>query len=150
MSGEPSAWTTGQAALALISLGASWKLVRPSVDWLLAMQGPNGGWNFCGTHDGHERLTYTLYPTLALLRCRTHIGEAGKKALSRVYDFVQSSEEQQDPFWIPLRNPSALFCDLGVENKTRAILPWMTIGNFLKKIGPSNGSPRTGTQVGSP
>ncbi|PYX77397.1 MAG: hypothetical protein DMG72_01770 [Acidobacteria bacterium] len=54
--------------------------------------------------DGHERLIYTFYPTLALLRCRTRPGQAGKRALSRVSGFIESCEEQQNPFWVPLRS----------------------------------------------
>jgi hypothetical protein len=53
---------------------------------------------------GPERLIYTFYPTLVLLRCRTQVGEAGKSALSRVADFIELCEEQQDPFWVPLRS----------------------------------------------
>jgi hypothetical protein len=102
--GEPSAWTTGQAALALLSLGASWKLIEPSVRWLLAKQAPNGGWNFPGTVEGHERLIYTFYPTIVFLRRRTQLGTAGRKSLARVFDFVESCGEQQGAFWIPLRN----------------------------------------------
>ena len=96
--GEASAWTTGQAALALLSLGTSWDLVRPSVDWLLARQGPNGGWNFSGTSEGHERLIYALYPALVLRRCRARLGKAGKHALSQVSTFVDSCEERRSPF----------------------------------------------------
>src|SRR5437773_2399340 len=55
----PSAWTTGQAALALASLDAPWRVIRPSVEWLLRTQAANGGWNFPGTNTGHERLIYT-------------------------------------------------------------------------------------------
>lgn len=102
--GEPSAWTTGQATLALLSLGTKWDLVRPSVDWLLARQAPGGGWNFSGTGEGHERLIYTLYPALVLHRCKKRLGRAGKHALNRVSAFVDSCEEQRLPFWFPLRN----------------------------------------------
>ena len=38
-----SAWTTGQAALALASLSAPWRVIQPSVEWLLRTQGANGG-----------------------------------------------------------------------------------------------------------
>jgi hypothetical protein len=102
--GEPSTWTTGQAALALLSLRASWNLIEPSVKWLLARQATNGGWNFGGTQDGHERLIYAFYPTLVLLRCRARLGQAGKRALSRVSAFIESCQELENPFWIPLRN----------------------------------------------
>jgi len=101
--GEPSAWTTGQVALALLSLRTEWDLVRPSVDWLLARQAANGGWNFSGTGDGHERLIYALYPTLVLHRCKARLGKAGKHALGRVSAFVDSCEERRSPFWFPLR-----------------------------------------------
>src|SRR5882762_10457749 len=77
--GEPSAWTTGQVALALLSLGAPWDQIRPSVEWLLARQTATGGWNFPGTAEGHERLIYTLYPTLVLLRCKAQLGPVGKQ-----------------------------------------------------------------------
>jgi hypothetical protein len=102
--GEPSTWTTGQASLALLSLGAQWDLIQPSVKWLLARQANSGGWNFPGTHEGNERLIYALYPTLAILRCRGRLGKAGKIALSRVAAFVETCEEQQNPFWFPLRS----------------------------------------------
>ena len=102
--GEPSVWTTGQAALALQSLGTRWDLVRPSVDWLLARQAPNGGWNFSGTDEGHERLIYALYPTLVLRHCEAQLGKAGRHALRRVSEFVDSCEERRSAFWFPLRN----------------------------------------------
>ena len=102
--GEPSAWTTGQAALALLSLGAPWELIRPSVEWLVARQAANGGWNVLGTSDGHERLIYAFYPSLVLLRCRARLDQAGKRALSRVSVFIESCEEGQIPFWAPLRS----------------------------------------------
>ena len=103
--GEPNVWTTSQAALALASLGAAWDRIQPSVEWLLARQTSNGGWNFPGIQDGgHERLIYALYPTLLLLRCRARVGRAGKIALSRVSRFVESCQEREDPFWVPLRS----------------------------------------------
>ena len=102
--GEPNAWTTGQVALALLSLRTPWKVIRPSVEWLLAKQAANGGWNFPGTQDGNVKLIYTLYPALVLMRCRARLGKAGESALSRISSFVESCEERQDPFWIPLRN----------------------------------------------
>jgi hypothetical protein len=102
---EPNVWTTSQAALALASLGVTWDRIRPSVEWLLARQSSNGGWNFPGTRDGgYERLIYALYPTLLLLRCGTWAGQAGKIGLSRISDFVESCQEREDPFWVPLRN----------------------------------------------
>ena len=102
--GEPSTWTTGQAALALLSLRAPWNLIEPSVKWLLARQATHGGWNFPGTREGHERLIYAFYPTLVLLRCRARLGQTGKGALSRVSAFIESCQEQENPFWIPLRS----------------------------------------------
>jgi hypothetical protein len=101
---EPSAWTTGQATLALLGLGVPWKVIKPSVEWLLRTQSANGGWNFRGSRDGHEKLIYTLYPTLVLLRCRQRLGRAANDALSRVVAFLESCEEREKPFWIPLRN----------------------------------------------
>jgi hypothetical protein len=101
---EPSAWTTGQATLALLSLGATWRVIRPSVSWLLARQATNGGWNYPGTDGGRERLIYTFYPTLVLLRCRSRLGQESRSALSRVSAFVESCEEKENPFWFPLRS----------------------------------------------
>lgn len=98
-----SVWTTGQAALALSSLGSSWDTVRPSVEWLLRTQGVEGGWNYPGTNEGHERLVYTFYPTLVLAHCRRRLGKAAADALSRVAAFLQSCDEQHEPFWTPLR-----------------------------------------------
>jgi len=100
--GAPSAWTTGQAVLALLSLGAPWSVVRPSVEWLLKTQGASGGWNFPGSNAGRERLIYTFYPTLVLVRCRRYLGTVAKQALSRVAAFVDSCEEHE-VFWRPLR-----------------------------------------------
>lgn len=101
--GTPSAWTTGQAVLALLSLGAPWNQIHPSVEWLLAAQAPNGGWNFPGNHDGQERLIYSFYPALVLVRCRRRVGDAATRALARLGTFIESSEERRDPFWTPLR-----------------------------------------------
>jgi len=102
--GEVNSWTTAQVALALLSLGADWNQIWPSVEWLLARQATNGGWNFPGTRDGHERLIYTLYPALVLIRCRARLSQAGDAALSRISGFVESCENEQDPFWIPIRS----------------------------------------------
>lgn len=98
-----SVWTTGQAVLALLSLGSPWDTVKPSVEWLLRTQAKSGGRNHPGTNEGHERLIYTFYPTLALMRCRRRLGKTAADALSRVGAFLESSDEQHDPFWIPLR-----------------------------------------------
>jgi len=100
----PNTWTTGQAVLALLGLGTPWKAVQPSVDWLLRTQSPNGGWNYPGSIEGRERLIYTLYPTLVLLRCRRHIRARAISALARVAQFVDSCEERNEPFWAPLRH----------------------------------------------
>lgn len=101
--GTPSAWTTGQAVLALLNLGAPWNQIRASVEWLLAAQAPNGGWNFPGTHAGQERLIYSFYPALVLVRCRRRMGEAATRGLSRLGAFIEVCEERRDPFWAPLR-----------------------------------------------
>jgi hypothetical protein len=98
----PCAWTTGQAALALASLGAPWRVIQPSVEWLLRTQAANGGWNFPGTDAGHQRLIYTLYPTLVLARFRRRLGDRGAKALARVSAFLNACDER-DPWWSPLR-----------------------------------------------
>lgn len=99
-----SVWTTGQAVMALVSLGSSWEKVKPSVEWLLKAQASSGGWNYSGTNEGHERLLYTLYPTLAIVRCRRRLGTAAAEALSRVATFLDSGPAEHDePFWIPLR-----------------------------------------------
>lgn len=98
-----SAWTTGQAALALASLGAPWQVIQPSVEWLLQTQGANGGWNFPGTGAGHQRLIYTLYPTLVLARFRRHLGDRGAKALARVSAFLDLCDERDVAWWSPLR-----------------------------------------------
>ena len=100
---EPSAWTTGQAALALASLGAPWRVIQPSVEWLLRAQSTCGGWNFLGTDAGHEKLIYTLYPALVLTRFRRRLGERGAKALTRVAAFLDHCAEADDPWWLPLR-----------------------------------------------
>jgi hypothetical protein len=99
----PSAWTTGQAVLALARLGAPWRVLRPSVEWLLRAQASNGGWNFPGSDQGHERLIYTFYPTLVLARSRRHLGDGGTKALARVSRFLNQCEERDIAFWTPLR-----------------------------------------------
>jgi len=101
--GAPSVWTTSQAVLALLSLGAPWSAIRPSIEWLLRAQAPNGGWNFTGTHAGHERLIYTFYPILVLTRCRRRLGKVAKDAVSRASAFMNSCEEREDAFWIPLK-----------------------------------------------
>jgi hypothetical protein len=98
----PSAWTTGQAALALASLGAPWRVIQPSVEWLLRTQASNGGWNFPGTDAGHQRLIYTFYPALVLARCRRRLGDRGAKALARVSVFLNSCDEREDTWWSPL------------------------------------------------
>jgi hypothetical protein len=98
-----SVWTTGQAVMALLSLGSSWQTVKPSVEWLLQAQASSGGWNYPGTNDGHERLIYTFYPTLAVVRCRRRLRKAAADALSRVAAFLESCDEQQETFWIPMR-----------------------------------------------
>ena len=108
--GAPTAWTTGQAVIALLSLGAPWIDIRPSVDWLLKTQGSNGGWNFPGTNEGHERLIYTFYPTLVLLRCRRRFGSVAKQALARVAGFIDSCEEHKLAFWGPLRGTRTATC----------------------------------------
>ena len=100
---SPSAWTTGQAALALASLGAPWRLIQPSVDWLLRTQAANGGWNFPGTDAGHQRLIYTLYPTLVLARFRRRLGDRGARALARLSAFLDSCDERDLAWWSPLR-----------------------------------------------
>lgn len=100
--GTASAWTTAQAVLALLSLDASWNVVRPSVEWLLRTQSTNGG-NHPGTNEGHERLIYSFYPTLVLVRCRRRLRKRAADALARVAAFLDSCEERHEPFWIPLR-----------------------------------------------
>ena len=100
---QPSAWTTGQAALALASLGATWPVVQPSIEWLLRTQAANGGWNFLGTNEGHEKLIYTLYPALVLTRFRRRLGDRGAQALSRVSTFLDQCDEIDDPWWLTLR-----------------------------------------------
>lgn len=52
-------WTTGQAALALASLRAPWRVIQPSVEWLLRTQAANGG-DFRGSR--RSRATVTLGP----------------------------------------------------------------------------------------
>ena len=101
--GAPTVWATSQAVLALLSLGSPWIAIRLSIEWLLRTQASNGGWNFPGTDAGHERLIYTFYPTLVLIRCRRHLGNVAKQALSRVAAFVDSCEECKVAFWGPLR-----------------------------------------------
>jgi hypothetical protein len=101
--GAPSLWTTGQAVLALLSLGTAWDIVKPSVDWILRAQSRNGAWNYPGTEDGHERLIYTFYPAVVVGRCRSHIQEGAKDALTRVATFLESCEERHDAFWTPMR-----------------------------------------------
>jgi hypothetical protein len=99
-----SVWTTGQAVMALVSLGSTWETVKPSVEWLLEAQESSGGWNYPGTKEGHERLLYTFYPTLAIVRCRRRLGKAAAEALTGVATFLESSSAEHDePFWIPLR-----------------------------------------------
>ena len=98
-----SAWTTGQAALALAALGASWDVIKPSVEWLLKTQGTSGGWNFPGTNEGHERLIYTFYPAIVLARFRRRLAGRATEALTPIAAFVQSCEERDDPWWVPLR-----------------------------------------------
>jgi hypothetical protein len=100
--GDASAWTTGLTALALASLRAPWRVIQPSVEWLLRTQAPNGGWNFPGTDAGNQRLIYTFYPTLVLARCRRHVGDRGAQALARVSEFLKVCEERQDAWWSPL------------------------------------------------
>jgi hypothetical protein len=99
----PCAWTTGQAALALASLGAPWPVIQPSVEWLLRAQAPNGGWNYLGTDAGNQRLIYTLYPTLVFVRFRRNLGGRGAKALARVSAFLSTCDERDDAWWSPLR-----------------------------------------------
>lgn len=99
----PSVWTTGQAVLALWSLGSPWRVLRPSIEWLLRAQTASGGWNFTGSDEGHERLLYTFYPTLVLARNRRHLGEIATQALARVASFVSSCEERHVAFWTPMR-----------------------------------------------
>ena len=101
--GTASTWTTGQAVLALLSLGAPWSQIRPSIEWLIAVQAPNGGWNFPGSDAGQERLIYSFYPALVLARCSRRIGPAAAYALSRLRSFIASADDRQDPFWTPLR-----------------------------------------------
>jgi len=98
----PSAWTTGQAALALASAGAPWQVIQPSVEWLLRTQAANGGWNFPGTAAGHERLIYTLYPTLVLARFRHRLGDRGENALAHVSAFLTTRDERDVAWWSPL------------------------------------------------
>jgi hypothetical protein len=90
--------------MALVSLGSSWDRVKPSVEWLLHAQANSGGWNYLGTNEGHERLIYTFYPTLAVVRCRRRLGMAAAETLTRVATFLESaSSDPDEPFWIPLR-----------------------------------------------
>ncbi|HXI39241.1 MAG TPA: hypothetical protein VNH83_04650 [Bryobacteraceae bacterium] len=99
----PSAWTTGQAALALASVGAPWRVIQPSVEWLLRAQAANGGWNFPGTDAGHQRLIYTFYPTIVLARCRRRLGARADRALARVSAYLNSCDERDVAWWSPLR-----------------------------------------------
>jgi hypothetical protein len=102
--GTPSSWTTAHAALALASIGAPWGVIQPSVEWLLRTQGPNGGWNFPGTQEGHERLIYTFYPTIVLARYRRELGARGAQALARVGAFIDSVVgDDALAWWTPLR-----------------------------------------------
>ncbi len=98
---QPSTWATGQAVLAMLSLGAEWPLIEPSVDWLIHAQAPSGGWNFGGDDSGDEKLVYTVYPTLVLLRCRAAGHSASDQALSGVHRFLGEHGVRDDPFWIP-------------------------------------------------
>jgi len=101
--GDASAWTTGLAALALASLGAPWRVIQPSVEWLLRTQAPSGGWNYAGTDAPYQKLIYTFYPTLVLARCRRRLGDRSAKALDRVWAFLNSCDEtKDDPWWLPL------------------------------------------------
>ncbi len=99
----PSAWATGQSALALASLGAPWRVIQPSVEWLLRTQAANGGWNFPGTDASHQRLIYSLYPTLVIARFRRHLGDRGAKALAGLSAFLESCDERDVAMWSPLR-----------------------------------------------
>jgi hypothetical protein len=99
----PSVWTTGQAVLALASVGAPWRVIQPSVEWLIRTQAPNGGWNFSGTDRGHERLIYTFYPTLVVARYSWRLGDRGAKALAHVSTFLTSCDERDVTWWSPLR-----------------------------------------------
>jgi hypothetical protein len=101
--GTPSAWATGQAALALASLGASWRLIQPSVEWLLRAQAVNGGWNFPGTDAINQRLIYSLYPTLVIARFRRLLGDRSTQALARLSAFLDSCDERDVARWLPLR-----------------------------------------------
>jgi len=93
----------GQAVLALASLGGAWEVIRPSVDWLLKTQGKNGGWNFPGTDEGHERLIYTFYPALVIARFRKRLGKRATSALRRISAFKDCCDERDNPWWLPLR-----------------------------------------------
>jgi hypothetical protein len=99
---SPSVWATGQAALALASLGTPWRVVQPSVEWLLRTQAANGGWNFPGIDAPHQRLIYALYPTLVLTRFRRRLGNRGANALARLSSFLDSCPERDVPWWSPL------------------------------------------------
>ena len=114
-----SAWTTGQAALALASLGAPWRVIQPSVEWLLRTQDLNGGWNFTGTDAGHQRLIYTLYPALVLARFRRRLGDRGTKALARLSTFLDSCDERDIALWSPLRKH--LQCVVATSAKDRRL-----------------------------
>jgi len=116
----PSAWTTGQATLALDSLGAPWQVMQPSVEWLLRTQSVNGGWNFPGTDTSHQRLIYSFYPALVVSRFRARLGKRGAKALARLSIFLDSCEERDVPSWSPLRKH--LQCIVATSGRDRRML----------------------------
>jgi hypothetical protein len=100
--GTPSTWTTAQATLALATIGAPWRLIKPSVEWLLQTQARNGGWNFPGDDLGHERLIYTFYPAIVLGKFRRRIGPRCMDAFTRIASFLESCDERNIASWEPL------------------------------------------------
>ena len=101
-------------------------MIQPSVEWLLRTQTARGGWNFLGTGDGHEKLIYTLYPTLVLARFRRRLGDRGAKALARVSAFVDHCDELNDAWWLPLRTHLKSVVSTAARDRPLATLPSFT------------------------
>ena len=123
----------GQAALALASLGAPWaRFSPPSSGCSELFVAGNGGWNFPGTDASHQRLIYSLYPTLVIARFRRRLGNRGTEAIGRLSAFLDSMPRT------PCRKMVAASAALATHRR-----------DFCERSAPVTSSFRNSLRIGS-
>lgn len=63
-------WSTSQICLALHSLGVSYEIIEPVLEWIVKAQNKDGGWSLNGREWMPTRIEYALYPLIVLSKYR--------------------------------------------------------------------------------